>query len=268
MPILIYHMKKAFFSLVFISFCSVSIAKTTAQWFEASRFGDTWTLSSMMFAGTDINTRDERGNTALHQALVEPSPAAVAWLIRQPGIDLNARNGVGETALMQAIIHGHSEIAQILLRAGAAVNQTGWTPLHYAAASKKPDSPKFVRLLLEQYSAYIDAESPNGTTPLMMAARYGLTESVNVLIEAGADLEVKNKQGLTALEFARSSEHPDSTKLVEAAFAKLALEQALARAQAQASAKPTEPPLEPAAVTPVIGGNQSLEFETIPKGQW
>jgi ankyrin repeat protein len=57
--------------------------------------------------------------------------------------------------------------------------------------------------------AYIDAGSPNGTTPLMMAARYGTGEAVDLLLAEGADARLKNQQGLTALQFAEARRTPD-----------------------------------------------------------
>jgi ankyrin repeat protein len=86
--------------------------------------------------------------------------------------------------------------------------------LHYAATS---GNPQVVQLLLEHY-AYIDAESPNGSTPLMMAAMYGSAEAVRVLLDAGADATVKNAIGLTALDFAQKAGHEDAVALIAAAI--------------------------------------------------
>ena len=80
---------------------------------------------------------------------------------------------------------------------------------------------KIVEYLLEQ-SAYIDAESPNGTTPLMMAAMYGSPEAVKVLIQAGADLDHKNQLGLSALDFAVRGQRQNSKELIETGLARLA----------------------------------------------
>jgi ankyrin repeat protein len=77
-------------------------------------------------------------------------------------------------------------------------------------------------LLLDE-SAYIDAESPNGTTPLMMAARYGSPEAVKLLIEEGADVHLKNQIGLTALDFAHQGKRPDAIKLIESAIVQSSL---------------------------------------------
>ena len=70
-----------------------------------------------------------------------------------------------------------------------------------------------IKLLLENH-AYIDAESPNGTTPLMMASMYGNAEAVQLLIDEGADPMLKNSQGLTAQQFALKAERPDSAALI------------------------------------------------------
>jgi ankyrin repeat protein len=70
---------------------------------------------------------------------------------------------------------------------------------------------------LEHY-AYIDAESPNGSTPLMMAAMYGSSETVKVLLDAGADTSIKNALGLTALDFAQKAHREDAVALIAASI--------------------------------------------------
>ena len=72
-------------------------------------------------------------------------------------------------------------------------------------------------MLLEE-SAYIDAESPNGTTPLMMAARYGNGKAVQLLINEGADLHLKNHLGLSAIDFAVTGQRPDAIQLLHTAL--------------------------------------------------
>ncbi|NCW41201.1 MAG: ankyrin repeat domain-containing protein, partial [Betaproteobacteria bacterium] len=72
------------------------------------------------------------------------------------------------------------------------------------------------RLLLLEHHAYIDAESPNGTTPLMMAAYYGTPEATKLLLEEGADPLIKNQQGLTALDFALNGPHKEAVAYVQA----------------------------------------------------
>ena len=76
---------------------------------------------------------------------------------------------------------------------------------------------QLVQLLLDNF-AYIDAESPNGSTPLMMAARYGSADAVKVLLDAGADPTLKNAQGLSAVDFAQKAQRNDSANLITAAI--------------------------------------------------
>jgi ankyrin repeat protein len=111
---------------------------------------------------------------------------------------------------MLAAIKGQLELCQQLIARDADVNKPGWAPLHYAAAN---GHTPVVRLLLEHF-AYIDAASPNGTTPLMMAARYGTLEVVKVLLDAGADPTLKNALGLTALDFAQKADNPEALESI------------------------------------------------------
>ena len=94
----------------------------------------------------------------------------------------------------------------------ADVNKPGWAPLHYAASYSQLE----VMHLLIEHSAYLDAASPNGTTPLMMAAKYGNASAVKLLLEAGADPTVKNELALTALDFADQAQRFDSAAIISA----------------------------------------------------
>ena len=111
---------------------------------------------------------------------------------------------------MLACLKGQTALAEKMIGKGADVNKTGWTPLHYAASG---GHVALIRLLLEHH-AYIDAMSPNRTTPLMMASMYGSPAAVQALLEEGADPLLTNLQGLTALQFAQRANQPDSAELI------------------------------------------------------
>ncbi|UFS56785.1 ankyrin repeat domain-containing protein [Comamonadaceae bacterium M7527] len=184
------------------------------RFWDALQKDDEWAFSNAVFAGADPNLRLANGNTALHEAVSLPAPRIAQVLLRQPGVDLDARNKAGETPLMLAVLRGQVALAQSLIAAKAAINHPGWTPLHYAAAATYEQAPAMISLLLDNY-AYIDAESPNGTTPLMMAARYGRPDSVKLLVELGADVNLINAKGLSALDFAKAGAKPDSIRLLD-----------------------------------------------------
>jgi ankyrin repeat protein len=69
-----------------------------------------------------------------------------------------------------------------------------------------------VAKLLIGYSADVNAPSPNGTTPLMMAARGDHMSTAKLLLDHGANLQAKNQIGMTALDFAKQYKAPDAIK--------------------------------------------------------
>jgi uncharacterized protein len=187
-----------------------AVAGSYEDFFFAIKTDDANTVDKLLRRGFDPNTPNPQGVSGLLLAVREPSPKVVAVLLKSPKINAEVRSAKDESALMFAAINGHLEIASALIDAGADVNKTGWAPLHYAATKGHVG---MIELLLENH-AYIDTESPNLTTPLMMAAMYGTVQALKVLLEAGADPQLKNEQGLTAIDFANRVNRPESAELV------------------------------------------------------
>lgn len=171
----------------------------TEQWLAAALRDNAGLIMTLMLRGTDPNLRNAERQTALHLALRNESDKTFQTLLKHPGLDVNAINQAGETPLMLAALKGRLDWMKALVTRGALVNEPGWTALHYACSG--PDRGA-VRWLLEQ-GAEIDARSPNGSTPLMMAAGYGESGSVEFLLKSGADAGLRNEQGMDAADFAR-----------------------------------------------------------------
>ena len=95
-------------------------------------------------------------------------PAAVKKLVAQ-GANPNAPDGVNSWTPLQHAIHKHQIASMVaLLDSGADPN----------------------------------APDPHGVTPLMMAAGYGYTDMVQILLKRGADPRLRDRDGSTALDFA------------------------------------------------------------------
>ena len=171
------------------------------DFFTAIRRDDAGAITALLRRGFDPNTVDAKGVPALVFALQLESFKAFGALLQAPALKVDQTNPQGETALMLAAIKGYLDLARALVAKDADVNKTGWTPLHYAASGTGDQQPAMLALLLEQH-AYIDAGSPNGSTPLMLAAQYGTRASALLLLEEGADPTIKNQLGLTAVDFA------------------------------------------------------------------
>lgn len=208
---LINYINKVLYLFVFIGF-SLAHAGSYDDFFSAIKHDDPGKIKALLARGFDANTIDPQGQHGLYLAIREPSLKAAQVLVDWPKTNVNSLNAKDESPLMLAALKGHQGLAEKLIKRGADVNKTGWTPLHYAASSGQLT---LISLLLEN-SAYIDAESPNGTTPLMMAAMYGTPAAVKLLLQEGADPQLKNQQGLTALQFAQRAKRPDSVEAIGA----------------------------------------------------
>ena len=205
------HFKYFLYIVVFIWQPS-AVSGSYEDFFRAVAMDDAASVRALLSRGFDGNTPDPKGQHALLIAAREKSGKVADELLRWPAINVESRNGADESPLMFASLQGLTELAQKLVAKGADVNKPGWTPLHYAATK---GHVAIMTLLLDKY-AYIDAASPNGTTPLMMAAHYGTPSAVKLLLEAGADPLLKNDQALTAIDFAQRASRQESADIIAA----------------------------------------------------
>ena len=210
---------KIFLYLYVLIGFSISKAGAFDDFFKAIVFDQVPVVRNLIYRGMDPNTPTEKGEPALVFAVRSGAPKTVAYLLKQPGIQIDATNMADETALMLAANANDLASANLLIEAGASVNRPNWTPLHYAASK---GHTAMIRLLIEN-DAYIDAESPNGTTPLMMAAYYASPNAVKLLLEEGADPLLRNQGGQTALDMALVKDKKLSAQYIRAFIEALSL---------------------------------------------
>jgi ankyrin repeat protein len=215
------YFKKFVVFIVFLSLSIFSHAGAYEDFFKAVQQDNVREVQALLQRGLDPNTVSPEGIPALMIALRQSSLKVAELLAAHPKTRAEVRNDKDESVLMLAALKGHLSLVEKLIANDADVNKTGWTPLHYAASG----GHVAVLALLLEHSAYIDAESPNGTTPLMMAAMYGSPEAVKHLIHAGADLKLQNQLGMTALDFAVRGQRANAKELIETGLARLAARQ-------------------------------------------
>jgi len=203
---------KFFVIYIFIAFLSPVVAGSYEDFFSAVQRDDAPAVAQLIRLGFDPNTPSPQGLHPLFEAINAPAPKVAHALTKAPATKVDLRNAHDETPLMMASIKGLDLLAKLLIDRDADVNKTGWTPLHYAASNGR----LVVMNLLLDHHAYVDAPSPNGTTPLMMAAMYGSPSAVKLLPEAGADPTIRNDLGLSAVDFALRDNKQESAALIQA----------------------------------------------------
>jgi len=204
-----FYFKYTFYLIVLIWFFPAK-AGSYDDFFEALKTDEAQVVAKVLARGFDPNTLSPDGQYPLVLAIRRPSPAVLDLLLRAKGLRAEVRTAKDESPLMLASMAGMVDVCKRLIALDADINKTGWAPLHYAASAGHVE---VIKLLLK-HSAYIDAESPNKTTPLMMAAMYGNPQSVELLLEEGADASLKNDKGMTALDFADVANKQAAAKLL------------------------------------------------------
>ncbi|WP_287876096.1 MULTISPECIES: ankyrin repeat domain-containing protein [Acidovorax] len=209
--------RRSMLALALVAASAMAHAGSYDDFFTAIQRDDGATISTLLRRGFDPNTRDPKGQVGLSMALQLDSRNAFAALMGARQLNVEARNAQDESPLMLAAIKGNIEAVKALIARDADVNKPGWTALHYAASGAMPEHTAIMALLLEHH-AYIDAASPNGSTPLMMAAQYGTREALQLLLDEGADPALKNRLGLTATDFALRVDRRDAADAIAAAI--------------------------------------------------
>lgn len=170
----------------------------------------------LIAAGADLEAVGEIGGAhPLHTAARNNQPAMVALLMDR-GARFEAKNTNGQTPLIVAAVTGSRDAAEALLSKGADVNGTdefkGETALQYAAFSGRIE---MVKLLLS-HGADVNVHSGNhGFTPLHQAVGGGAqSDLIKLLVAAGADLNARDKSGLTPMMTAKQYALPDTSELL------------------------------------------------------
>eukprot|EP00940_MAST-03C_sp_MAST-3C-sp2_P001768 g1768.t1 len=177
----------------------------------AAGTGDSAMVDAVLKSGADVNIAlDSRGGhregeTPLHFAVVENANYALRRLLEAEGVDVNAENAGGLTPLHIAAGVGHVAPMRVLLDSGADVlrkasNKYESLPIHLAAASSLAQAADLLLL----HGSPFDVPNALGVYPIHAAALAGSPETVRVLLEAGADPSVLNRDGKTAFEVAEA----------------------------------------------------------------
>ena len=172
--------------------------------------------------GADVNAQTgDTGGPGTHTALmgaVKNGLTEVVNALLAKGSDVNFRNENGDSALLLAATSPHSEeTLPMLLAHGAradAINNDGETALMKAAQSRYAALDGKSAALLVTGGAKINATNREGWTALMFAADNGHTELVKLLLDHRADSRLVNADGDNALALAGKQGHKKIVNLL------------------------------------------------------
>ena len=156
---------------------------------DVVRKGDTDSVRRLLNARAEVNAQEGDGTSALHVAINRDNTDAVSLLL-DAGADVNLATTFGITPLVLAAENHNAEIARRLLERGADPNQDalGETALHVAARTNAMN----VATLLLEHGADVDSRNHwQSVTPLMEAAAERHPAMVQLLIDAGANVNAK-----------------------------------------------------------------------------
>jgi len=172
-------------------------------------------------AGAKILGRDADGVTPLMNAAESGELEVVKVLVEKlksmegGTANLDAVSTTGYTALIIAAAQGRTSVVEYLLQSGADPNLASGdskvSALMYAASSNHVDAMKAI---MASDKVDIEARHSNMGTALLEAATSGAGEAVRALVDAGAEVDVKDRDGVTPLMAVASNADRDAQRAV------------------------------------------------------
>ena len=179
----------------------------------AAAAGQNEVIQFLLEKGADVNAKKIFDYTPL-MISINNSQTETARLLIEKGAEVNAFTNIKETPLSFAIEKCNAQLVNLLIEKGADINiktKIEQKPLLIAATKGCED----VMAILNENGIDIEqANETDSTTALMKAAKFGHYESVKFLLENGAQVDKKNRQGNSAIMFAVQNGHLDIMQLL------------------------------------------------------
>ena len=168
--------------------------------------------------GANVDAVDQKGTPALSYAIQQFKEDIAKFLIEHDA-DVNAADKDGVQPLIYALQKHYDEVIRLLVENGAdvnAANKEGTPALILAIQNGKDD---IIKLLVEN-GADVNAVNEKGMSTLMLATERGCKkDTLECIIDHGADLTMKDNEGKTIADYAGSNYLAGVKELLEKKYA-------------------------------------------------
>jgi ankyrin repeat protein len=189
----------------------------------ASLYGNPESIKLLLAGGAKIDIRDADGNTPLHIAVLYRHPENLDEILKA-NPDIDAINTEGYTPLHLAVRRpDNEEVIELLLQQGADLSITDPTGRNALLVSVSSNQKEYIRLLVSK-GIDINSWDNDGNTalhyPLISVLENKLylpysKEIVKILMEEGADPQIRNKEGKSPMDLALESDENELISLLQ-----------------------------------------------------
>jgi ankyrin repeat protein len=163
---------------------------------KASQLGWATSMRMLLEHGAKVNVKDADGRTPLMFSMGNRGISAAAVLLDK-GAEVNAKDSMGQTALMYALRNAQQD------------------PIRLYGQNRKEDEPEMIP----------DITKPTGKDGKLKMIRLPSAterylELIKFLIDKGADVNAKTKDGMSVLKIAMTSGKPQAVAMLKKAGAK------------------------------------------------
>ncbi|MFM7200417.1 MAG: glutaminase A [Myxococcota bacterium] len=199
----------------------------------AANKGDLGAIQREFVRGADLNASDYDGRTPLHLAAAEGQLAVVSFFIEQAQangrVNLNPNDRWGGTPLDDAVFHGHTEVADLLRKAGGVqARKLSLPEVPLSTEYPTADPNRTIELIwaasegdllairrLMARGIPLSVADYDYRTPLHLAASEGRVETLRFLLDQSVARSPRDRWGMTPLDDARRHGHDEVVKLLQ-----------------------------------------------------
>ena len=143
---------------------------------------------------------DEKGDTPLFYAAKAGHVDTISFLLNQQ-VSINHSNIFGKTAIFYAAENSQLEVIDLLVKNGAVLDKTDENQQGILHATLLAEQHAALVFLLEYGTIAVNLRDKFGQTPLILACDKQLSSSAKLLISKGAEIDIADNDGWTALMY-------------------------------------------------------------------